>query len=87
MAAVEANVTRVLCDEKDLAYTIGTLDTFKAAEHIAKKAPKVARIAFVCHPRYVEDGQFWETVAVNRGLVVRMFTEVEEAEDWLQSLE
>lgn len=45
-AAVEPNVARVLCDEKDLAYTIGTLDTFKAAEHIAKKSTESGQDRF-----------------------------------------
>ena len=85
-AAVEMGATYVLCDETELEYAIGTLDTFQAAEYIAKAAPRVGRIAIVCHPRYAKDGKFWETVAVNRGLLVRMFTDTGEAEGWLKNL-
>jgi len=85
-AAVQAGCTRVLCDERELEYAIGTLDIYKSASMISKTAPHIARVAIVCDPLFLEDGQFWETVAVNRGLMVRMFTEMEEARDWLESM-
>jgi hypothetical protein len=46
-------------------------------------APKVARIAIVCKPKHIEAGDFWETVAVNRGLQVHLFTDIDDAHSWL----
>ncbi|MCX6358565.1 MAG: hypothetical protein NT029_02060 [Armatimonadetes bacterium] len=40
-------------------------------------------MAIVCDPRYADDAHFWETVAVNRGLTVRMFPLEEAARAWL----
>lgn len=81
--AVEAEVRHVLCDERSLTYAIETFDIFDAARTIAEEAPKVGRIAIVCRPEFLGDGKFWETVAVNRGLQVRVDTDFERARIWL----
>ena len=75
--------TRVLCDERQLVYRLTTLDTFAAAEYIAKEAPHIARIALVCAPQFFADAAFWENVAVNRGLSVCAFKDLERAKAWL----
>lgn len=77
------NCTRILCDERELEYAIGTLDTYEYARFLAQKAPRVGRVAIVCRPEQIENGEFWETVAVNRGLKVRMYTDIDEARAWL----
>jgi hypothetical protein len=81
--AVQVNCTAILCDEIRLEYRLGTLDTFKAAEFIAGRAPKLGKAAIVCNIQGASDGKFWETVAVNRGLSVRVFTDLSEARRWL----
>ena len=82
-AAVRGRFTRVLCDERDLEYRLRTVDTFKAAEFISEHAPRVAKIALVCNPKGLGDASFWETVAVNRGVTVRVFRERSLANLWL----
>ncbi len=84
-AAVRHGCTRVLCLENRLEYRIGTADIFEAASYIAEKAPHIARVAIVCRPADVRDARFWENVAVNRGLTVRMFLEPAEAERWVRA--
>jgi hypothetical protein len=83
-ACIRHGVTHVLCDDLDLEYRLGTVDTFQSAQFIAAQAPAVARVALVCNPKYIADARFWEDVAVNRGLTVRVFTEVEAARAWLR---
>jgi hypothetical protein len=78
-----AGCVRVLCDERELEYKLGAVDTFESAAFIAEYAPHVARIAIVCGPQQLADASFWETVAVNRGLSVRAFRDVPAAEEWL----
>ncbi len=80
---IESGTSKVLCDERNLEYAIGTFDIFEAATIIAEQAPRVARIAIVCRPQFLDDGNFWETVAVNRGLHVRMYTDINLAKSWL----
>ena len=81
--AIESGATHVLCDERNLDYALDTLDTFQAAQAIAERAPKVPRVAIVCQPKFLEEGKFWETVAVNRALPVRVDTDIVRARAWL----
>ena len=81
--AVKLNTTRVLCDERELEYRLNTIDTFKSAEFIAEQAPSIARLGLVCNPKNFEDADFWENVAVNRGLKIKFFTDLEEAKHWV----
>jgi hypothetical protein len=83
-AAVHHGVAKVLCDETELEYALGTMDIFESARYISEIAPKIARIAIACKPEQTYDAGFWETVAVNRGLRVKMFKTVADAEKWLQ---
>lgn len=83
-ACTAKNYTCVLCDERDLEYRLSTLDTFESARFLADRAPKLAKIAIVCNERFIRDGRFWETVAVNRGLTVRVFKDMESAYQWLK---
>jgi hypothetical protein len=75
--------TKVLCDETELEYSLDTFDSFESAKFIAEHAQKVLKAAIVCKASNVEDADFWETVAVNRGFQVKMFKTIEEAEEWL----
>jgi hypothetical protein len=81
--AIRGNVSTVLCDETQLEYRLGTLDTYTSAEFISAHAPKLARVAIVCNDKGYTDASFWETVVVNRGLTVRVFKDVLEARKWL----
>ena len=85
-ACVRYGVTRLLCNELRLEYRLGVVDTYRAAEFIAAEAPAVAWVAIVCDPKQVADACFFEDVAVNRGLTVRVFTELDAATDWLKQI-
>lgn len=82
-AALTHGTTRILCDERELEYRLGTMDTHRAATTVAEHAPHVALIALVCAPPFARDAAFFETVAVNRGLSVRAFTDIDAASRWL----
>jgi len=83
-ACQQVGVTRVLCNELELEYRLGTIDTFRAGEFISEHAPAVTRAAIVCNPKQIADARFWETVVVNRGLQVRVFTDTNAAARWLK---
>lgn len=84
-AALASGCQRILCDERQLVYRLGTYNTYEAASFIAENAPRVVRVALVCHPACIEEAHFWETVATNRGLLARMFQDLEPARHWLDS--
>ncbi|MFM8332326.1 MAG: hypothetical protein ACKN9T_11615, partial [Candidatus Methylumidiphilus sp.] len=73
----------VLCDERKLDYRLGTFDIYEAAKFLAEQVPRAAKAAIVCNAKYIEDARFWENVAVNRGLSVRVFCDIDAAERWL----
>ncbi|MCX6180200.1 MAG: hypothetical protein NT163_12710 [Chlorobiales bacterium] len=82
-ACLENNVSNVLCDETDLEYRLGTFDTYYAGEFLAEHVPKLSRAAIVCHPAHLDSASFFENVVVNRGLTLRVFTDIDTAKCWL----
>ena len=82
-ACVAGSYVGLLCDERDLEYRLGTFDTYESAKFISEHAPRMARIALIPNEKYIVDAQFWETVAVNRGLAVRIFKDPIAARQWL----
>lgn len=82
-AVISAGCHRVLCDERAMEYAIGTVDTYELAKYTAEHARGVAKVAIVCRRGQEEDAEFWEDVAVNRGLQVKVFQRIEDAERWL----
>lgn len=85
--SLQHGVTRVLCDERELSYRLHTNDIYASAAFIAEQAPHLHKVAIVFDPQSIEDALFWETVAVNRGLQVRMFKELDAARAWLGSMQ
>jgi acetylglutamate synthase len=82
-AAAQNDATSALIDERGLIYRLTTVDSFISAEFIATSLPAVAKVAIVTSPANVDDAAFWETVAVNRGLTLRFFQDMDAAELWL----
>jgi hypothetical protein len=81
--AVESQCTRILCDERDLEYALSVADTYSLANTASELVPRVIKIAIVCNSKSLPDGKFYETVGVNRGLVVRVMGDLNEAWEWL----
>lgn len=75
--------TKILCDERELTYDLSTMDTYAAAEAASVYGGLGARIAIVCRPEFLEAGIFYENVATNRGLHLKVTTDIGEAERWL----
>lgn len=82
-AAIENGCSQVLCDESALEYRIDTVDIYDLANKAVSLAKALRKIAIVCRPEDYEDGMFYENVAVNRGLHVKIFKDLAEARQWL----
>lgn len=83
-ASKQTGVKKVLCDERQLDYQLSTIDLYVLAEFIVEHAPVMAKVALVSNERYKSDIQFWEIVSQNRGLVVKVFFDLEEAKAWIK---
>jgi len=81
--AEELNIRKILVEE-DFPNQLTTLEVVKVTEFVANNFRKAFKIAHVDkHASDLDLNNFGETVARNRGLRVRVFQNVEEAEAWL----
>lgn len=80
---LKSGANRVLCDETALEYRLNTVDTLFAGKHLASRAPRNLTIAIACNPKFQDDARFFENVVVNRGMILRMFLDIESARSWL----
>jgi hypothetical protein len=83
-AAQSAGVTRVLVDERELCYHLSTVDSFESGKFVAEKARSGVRIAVACSSEAKASARFWETVAINRGAPLKVFDDIDDAEEWLR---
>jgi hypothetical protein len=75
---------KVLCDLTELEYTPETIDVFESAKFYTDIARSDTVVALLIKSEQADPAVFWETVANNRGLNVKTFTDVSEAEVWLK---
>ncbi|MGA2802264.1 MAG: hypothetical protein ABSE97_07865 [Verrucomicrobiota bacterium] len=84
---IELRCPNVLIEENLKGPSLGILDVYEIVTKICWQAATVVRhVAYVdINPeRKKEVNQFAETTAVNRGVNVKLFETVAEAENWLQ---
>lgn len=83
--SMKNNCNQIICDERELEYTLSTLDTFTLAESASREARNLDKIAIVCQQKQLRDGKFYETVSTNRGLSVFVTSSKDQAMEWLKS--
>lgn len=84
---VERKCEAILVEEHLTGPNPGTLQMFQiASEGAARSRLLIKRVAYVdTNPEHpADDTKFVENVAVNRGMNVRVFATVAQAERWLQ---
>lgn len=78
--------SRVLIDLRKMSGGLDTLQTFEVAGHgipSQKHVRKLVRSAILDHPENLDRIRFFETVAINRGFNVRVFSDEARAIAWL----
>ena len=83
-AMVSSGQIRVLVDETGVVHRIGTMDNYRSGCFVSQLAPRPHKIAVLVRPEDWPNAKFWETVAVNRGVSVRVFREQNSAETWVR---
>jgi hypothetical protein len=83
--ANERGVRKVLVDLRGTSPSLSTVEYFEFASSFVELFPRETRHGVVFDPETypAEDAHFLETVARNRGAVLRMFSDLDEARDWL----
>ena len=89
LACKQSGCPRVLIEENLVGPSLSVTDVFDVVtERTAGIFPVVRTVAFVdlnpTHDKTIQ--KFGENVAVNRGVHVRVFTNVTEAEEWLSAM-
>jgi hypothetical protein len=76
---------KVLIEENFIGPTISTFDIFSIIDQISPSvSPDIQQVAFVdVDERHREAIHFAETVAVNRGVNIKLFTDLKLAEEWI----
>lgn len=83
-------VQKVLLDLRELIFDLPMFQIFERAKEISEQrlaqprvSSKVALVYSSADPKLDADMQFFETASRNRGLPYRVFTNVEDAREWL----
>lgn len=85
-ACVENAKSNLLLEMRLTGSRLGTLGIYRVISDRSADGARLCRIAYVEDPLdNVEEARFAETVAVNRAVNVRLFTDVSEAARWLGS--
>jgi hypothetical protein len=83
---------KILLDGREVQGNIETIERFLFGEFTAhavarytqeRSPPRVPQFAYVIHEPILDPQRFGETVAVNRGMWVKVFDNLEEALRWL----
>ena len=79
------NCDRVLIDDQKVTYTASVLSIYQLAKYYTtSNIPRyIKRAAVVANPKYKETNIFFENTTRNRGINLRIFYDIEEAETWL----
>jgi hypothetical protein len=89
-AAEALGLERVLVDCRSVEGTLSTIERFAYANLVAERHARYLsargrqlRVAYVGREPLIDPERFTETVAVNRGALVKMTTDIAEALAWL----
>jgi len=77
---------KILIDDTETRLPLNRLYYYDQIHFFSEGLPpevRVFKIAVVISPEFKEIGEFWETVAVNRGFEYHSFISMEEAQSWL----
>ena len=85
-ACKKHNISNVLYDCRLAEGAFSTMERYNYGAYIAdaiRKSGVVPRFAYVGTEQHIDPDRFGETVAVNRGVVLKVTTDLCEALDWL----
>ena len=82
-AAKENNRAKILLDLRKLSGQMSMADRFQVVDYGTKSLGTIAKIAFVAREEVVMPGKLIETVAFNRGMVLKIFFNPDDAKQWL----
>lgn len=83
-ACAHEQCTRALFDCRPMSGTLTVSNRFDVAEYGAAVVPASLKVAMLGRADQMLPDRFFETVARNRGMMMTLFTDVDEAIAWLR---
>ena len=83
-ACSQVQLSKALLDCRKMIGEIQTLESFMVADYGGKMRGFLSKMALVGREDQMLLDSFVENVAVNRGVNLKIFTDIEEAIDWLE---
>ena len=83
-ACTQAQISRALLDCRNMTGEIQILESFMVAKYGIKMIGSISKFALVGRQDQMFPDDFVENVAVNRGINLKLFTDAEEAVNWLK---
>ena len=83
-ACVEEDCDNVLFDCRSMSGDISVMDRFSMGKYGGEHINPDIRIAMLGHRRHILPDKFFENVAHNRGIQMKLFSDIEEAIAWLK---
>lgn len=77
--------SKILIDQSEMEFSLRFLDVFEIGRFVAQDLPKQVKVGFYYNSKHRIDMLFAETVAVNRGLNVKVFTDLTKVIAWLNA--
>lgn len=82
--AIIFNSNNILIDHRKATFSVSLIDTYERPNQFQESGvPRTAKIALLFSESENSLFNFFETVFVNRGFQVKLFTSIPEAENWL----
>lgn len=83
-ACVEHNARAMLIDIRDMVGRLSVMENHEAAKSFHRRMPRsLAAIAVVDSPEHKAQSNMFELTAVNRGINLKFFETVDDAQSWL----
>ena len=83
-ACSQSKISRALLDCRNMTGEIEIMESFMVAKYGVKMIGSISKCALVGREDQMFPDNFVENVAVNRGINLKLFTDVEKAVDWLE---
>ena len=83
-ACSQLQIRKALLDCRNMTGEIPILESFMVAQYGGKMRDFISKTALVGREEQMLPDNFVENVAVNRGIHLKIFTDIEEAIDWLK---
>ena len=83
-ACSQVQISKALLDCRNMTGEIQIFESFKVAEYGVKMRGIISKIALLGREDQMHPDNFVENVALNRGVNLKIFTDVEAAIDWFK---